>query len=86
MADRQIDTVFDVTMGDVEYAYHTLELVRALIEYSEETDSETFATEKLRRMEPMLVGLWQSLSVLVASRKEAEVDPIDLMDEVSGNG
>lgn len=83
MGERQIDTVFDITKEDVEQVYHTLELVRALIDYAEESDSDTFAVDELRRIEPMLAGLWQSLSVTVVASSELEMDPTELMEDIA---
>lgn len=88
MADRTIESIHDITERDVRAVYHSLELVRALTEFSEgkEDHKGNFNETALRRNEQALNGLWQSLSVVVAAKKEREIDPIDLMDDMASEG
>lgn len=84
MTDRQIDSVFDITEADAEAAYHMLELTRALLDYAESSDSETFTNKQmLRRYEQETAMMWRQLSVVVADKMEKEITPTDLMEEMT---
>lgn len=84
---RTIETIHDVTEEDVENAYQTMLLVRGLRGYAEGFDGHerTFNPQTLDEAEMYLDMLWQSLAVIVANKREAEIGAEDIINEVTGD-
>ena len=78
-----IESKYDIDEEDVEAVYRTLELTRDIISFAEskEDHKSTFDTTQLRRMEQQLNGLWQTLSLVVASQRD--VTAHDLMEDMA---
>lgn len=86
MPERTIDSVHDVTEEDVENVYETLQLVRALSDYNKDRDEykQSFRQEFLTGVEHDLTAMFRQLAVVVAQKREQEIDPRDLMRNMAG--